>query len=101
MIENSIKTGDGVHYFVEENGKIIGHANSTADNPHTVMIGGVATKYEARNKSIAATIVCQLASDILAQGKTPCLFGKDDETHNLFVGLGCQRYGEWARLERA
>jgi len=100
MIVSRIKTGDGHHCFVEKEGVIIGHANSTAENPSTVMIGGVGTKAQARGRGIASAIVYELAHGILEQGKTPCLFGKKKETHNLFTGLGFRRFGAWATLER-
>ena len=100
MIINRIRTGDGVHCFVEKDGEIIGHANSTADNPYTVMIGGVATKREERNQGIAAVIVHKLTADILNQGKTPCLFGKEENHSNLFVEMGFERFGVWGILVR-
>ena len=100
MIENRIRTGDGIHYLVEEDGEIIGHANSTASNPYTVMIGGVATALDARSRGIARNVVAVAAKEILAQGKTPCLFCREGTEDNLFIDLGFERAGEWAVLER-
>lgn len=100
MIASRIKTGDGRHCFVEKNGVIIGHANSTAKNPKTVMIGGVATRKEECGQGIASAIVYELAHDIVDQGMIPCLFGREGEKHNLFHALGFRKFGDWGTLER-
>lgn len=101
MIEERLKTGDGVHYIMEKDGKIIGHANSTAKSQYTVMIGGVATAFGERGRGIAGSLVYTLAKEILDQGKKPCLFSKQEAEHNVYVSLGFHKAGTWGVMARA
>lgn len=100
MIEDRLKIGDGTHYFIKENNTIIGHANSAAVSIYTVMIGGVATAIESRDRKIASALVSTLCRDILATGKKPCLFSTRDNEHNLFYNLGFYKAGSWGVLEK-
>lgn len=101
MIEERFKTGDGVHYIMEKNGEIIGHANSTAKSLYTVMIGGVATAPKERRKGVAGNLVYTIAKEILDQGRKPCLFNKREAEHNVYVRLGFQKAGTWGVMTRA
>lgn len=96
MIESRIRTGDGRHYFIEQEGRIVAHANSTATNPYTVMIGGVGTVPDKRGLGLAKILVNKLTAEIMDAGKQPCLFCKPEQEHNLYVDLGFKVTGEWA-----
>lgn len=101
MIEERLKTGDGVHYILERDGKIIGHANSAAQSMYTVMIGGVATAPGQRGRGIAGGLVHTIAMEILNQGKKPCLFSKQEAEHNVYVRLGFRKAGTWGVMTGA
>lgn len=100
MIEDRLRTGDGTHYFIKENGVIIGHANSAAVSSCTVMIGGVATAVQRRDKKLASALVSTLCQDILATGRKPCLFCTREKEHNLYYNLGFRKAGDWAVMEK-
>lgn len=98
MIGDQIHKNLGVHYLIRENGRIIAHANSTAECEDTVMIGGVAVDFDARGKKLASRIVSALCREILAKDKIPCLFCSRKKEHNLYYRIGFKCVGEWATL---
>lgn len=98
MIEDRIRRNCGIHYLIRENGRIIAHANSTAECEETTMIGGVAVESAARGKKLASQVVSALCRQILAKGKLPCLFCSRGEEHNLYYRIGFRYMGEWATL---
>lgn len=99
MIRDRIMRNEGVHLFVRKDGRIISHGNSTTGSDETVMIGGVATDPDFRDRGLASMIVSMLSKIILDQGKIPCLFSGAD-TQTFFERLGFERLGGWTTLER-
>ncbi len=101
MIADRIEKNCGVHYIIRKNGEIIAHANSAAQCEATTMIGGVSTAPDERGKGLGGQVVSRLCRDILAKGKTPCLFSVQGEEHNLYHRIGFQKIGEWGTLTKA
>ena len=83
----------GVHYIIiRRDGKIIAHANSAAQCEATTMIGGVSTCTKGkRGQGLGGQVVSRLCRDILAKGKTPCLFSIRGEEHNLYHRISFQK----------
>lgn len=100
MIGDRLNNGDGVHFYREEDGRVIAQANSAARSEKTVMIGGVATIPDRRGEKIASALVSRLCRLILAEGKTPCCFSEREEEHNLYTRLGFRKIGMWATLQK-
>lgn len=98
MIEDRIHKNCGIHYLIRENGRIIAHANSTAECEDTVMIGGVAVEPGHQGRKLASQVVSVLCRKILEKGKLPCLFCSRKEEHNLYYRIGFRYIGEWATL---
>ncbi|MFI3212459.1 MAG: GNAT family N-acetyltransferase [Eubacteriales bacterium] len=99
MVEKRIETGEGVHYFMEEEGQIVAHINSAAATPYSVMIGGLFTRAEDRGKGYASFLVEELSKRLVEEGKTPCLISNHLSENNLFLALGFDRIGEFTTLE--
>ena len=100
MIVDRIEKNCGVHYIIRRDGKIIAHANSAAQCEATTMIGGVSTAPKERGQGLGGQVVSRLCRDILAKGKTPCLFSIRGEEHNLYHRIGFQKIGEWGTLTK-
>lgn len=100
MIADRLKNKDGFHYYLEENGELIAHGNSTAIGAYSAMIGGVSVKPEYRGKGIGGRLVSEIAAELLKMGLIPCLFSEKEEEKNLFTRLGFEKIGMWATLER-
>lgn len=100
MIRDRIRENSGKHYLIRKGDRIIAHANSAAGSRNHVMIGGVGVDPSCRGKKLAGYVVSRLCSEILDQGRSPCLFSSRGEKHNLYVRLGFKPAGGWATLER-
>lgn len=98
MIVNRIKSGEGVHLIVENEGAIIGHANSAASTDFSAMIGGVAVAPEFRRQGVAKSVVSDVCRYIINESKIPCLFAGEELNDNLYVSLGFVPYKKWGAL---
>lgn len=95
MIVNRIKNNDGTHVYIEKDGKILAHGNSTARSDYSVMIGGLASCMADTNPELELAIVSYLSSLILKTERYPCLFSEKD----LVRELGFSLFGKWSTLE--
>lgn len=100
MIQDRLINRDGCHYYLEKDGELIAHGNSTAIGPYSAMIGGISVKPEYRNRGLGGLTVSKVAGELLKLGRIPCLFSEREEEHNLFTRLGFEKAGMWATLER-
>lgn len=83
-------------YYIEQNGEVAAVAESTAENPYTAVIIGVATKENYRNQGLAKTIMKKLCCDLLAEGKKPCLFYSNPVAGSIYESLGFVKIGDYA-----
>lgn len=103
QIENRIQSKEGVHLFMEQEGAIICHGNTTAETSVSGMIGGILTVPEARNKGLASQMVSALCRSLFERGKSACLFYDNPEAGNIYHRLGFEIIGKWAiagRIEK-
>lgn len=100
QISTRIKTKEGIHMFMKENGKIICHGNTTAETSMAGMIGGIFTMPEYRNKGLGSKMVEALCWSLLSRGKTACLFFNNPEAGEIYYKLGFKNIDKWAILGR-
>lgn len=94
----SLKKGTTRRYVIEKDGKIVSTAASTAETSDLAMIIGVATLKEYRNQGFASCVVSKLCSDLLSEGKTPCLFYDNPKAGKIYQRLGFREIGTWNML---
>jgi uncharacterized protein len=83
-------------YYVENNdNEVISTAGTSIETSVSAMIGGVTTLHTHRNQGLASQIVSQLASDLLSEGKTPCLFYFNQAAGSIYHRIGFQDIGLW------
>ncbi|WP_069203062.1 GNAT family N-acetyltransferase [Bacillus testis] len=90
-----IESGTGRTYFIAENGKPISSASTTAENTNSAMVMAVCTANEARGKGYASRIVSKLASDLLKEGRVPCLFYDNPVAGKIYKAIGFRDIGKW------
>lgn len=95
---NAMKTGASRRYIIVEDGKIVSTASTAAENSTSAMIVAVATRKGYRNKGYATRCMYQLCSDLLAEGKTLCLFYDNPEAGKIYRRLGFKEMGIWQML---
>lgn len=100
QISTRIKTKEGIHMFMKENGKIISHGNTTAETSVAGMIGGIFTLPEYRNNGLGSKMVGALASSLISRGKSACLFFNNPDAGKIYYKLGFKNIDKWAILGR-
>ncbi|MFR1707669.1 MAG: GNAT family N-acetyltransferase [Clostridium sp.] len=100
QISNRIKTKEGIHMFIKEQGNIISHGNTTAETSVSGMIGGILTVSSHRNRGLASKVVSALGRSLIIRGKSACLFFDNVEAGRLYYNLGFEHIDKWAILGR-
>ena len=95
---SSLESGTSRRYIVEMDGRIVSTAASTAESSDMAMIIGVATHKDYRKRGLASKVVSKLCSDLLASGRTPCLFYDNPEAGKIYNRLGFREIGKWKIL---
>ncbi|WP_187355440.1 GNAT family N-acetyltransferase [Paenibacillus tengchongensis] len=97
-LRQSLQSGTGRTYYAERDGKVIACASTSAENSLSAMIVGVATHPDYRKQGLARSLVAQLCSDLLAEGKSLCLFYDNPKAAELYEHLGFRRIGSWRMM---
>lgn len=101
MLVNRLTNNEGVHIFIEKDGKIIAHGNSAASAEKTCMMGGISVAEPYRGQGYGKKILLALCEHILKDGKIPCIFAPEAKDYSCFKETGFDVYGLWgvAQLE--
>ena len=90
-----LESGLGRTYFLRQGGSVISTASTSAESSVSAMIGGVATHPQHRHKGYATACMSILCKDLLAEGKTICLFYDNPAAGNIYKRLGFVDTGKW------
>lgn len=102
--ERAEKYKTGRTYIVrDEQGVMVSSASTTAENSQSAMIVGVGTKPGYEKKGYATLCMEKLCRDLLAEGKSICLFYDNPAAGNIYKRLGFEDIGFWSmiRYEKA
>ncbi|MER2089418.1 MAG: GNAT family N-acetyltransferase [Sporosarcina sp.] len=97
-VENKRETlsnGSARTYFIEEEGRIISSASSTAENSQSAMIVGVGTLPGNEKKGLASLCMSVLCSELLDEGKMLCLFYDNQAAGSIYKRIGFVDIGKW------
>lgn len=100
QIATRIKTKEGVHMFIKEEGKIISQGNTTAETTTGAIVGGILTIPEYRNIGLASRVISAICQDLHFRGKSACLFFDNPEAGRIYHKLGFENIGNWSILGR-
>jgi predicted GNAT family acetyltransferase len=95
-LEQAITTKTGRTYFFQEGDYIVSCASTTAENSLSAMIVGVCSHPDKRNHGLASRCMNALCLDVLAEGKTLCLFYDNPKAGSIYKRLGFQDIGIWS-----
>ncbi|MBN1517864.1 GNAT family N-acetyltransferase [Candidatus Sumerlaeota bacterium] len=87
-------------FKIEENGRIVSVAQSTAECAYGAMIVGVATLPEWRKRGYATACMAALCRALHDEGKRACLFYDNPSAGRIYHGLGFREFGRWLLLSR-
>ncbi|MFM9281877.1 GNAT family N-acetyltransferase [Paenibacillus jiagnxiensis] len=97
-MQRKLQSRTGRSYFVEKDGEVIAVASSTAENSLSAMIVGVATHPEYRGQGLASHLVRRLCADLLAEGRSVCLFYDNPVAGAIYKRLGFKDIGQWSMM---
>lgn len=92
---DSLSNGSARSYFIEEGGRIISSASSTAENSQSAMIVGVGTLPDHKKKGLASFCMSVLCEELLKEGKMICLFYDNPEAGSIYKRIGFVDIGKW------
>lgn len=95
MLQKSMETNTARTFYTENNGMMSACVSTTAENTMSAMIVGVCTHKNYRRQGLATSIMSNLFSEILEEGKTLCLFYDNPEAGRIYKRLGFVDIGEW------
>ncbi len=82
-------------YFIEEDGRLISSASSTAENSQSAMIVGVGTLSGYEKKGLASFCMSVLCAELLDEGKMLCLFYDNPAAGSIYKRIGFVDIGKW------
>ncbi|WP_338754509.1 GNAT family N-acetyltransferase [Bacillus sp. FJAT-52991] len=89
----------GRTYIVRnEQGMMVASASSTAENSQSAMIVGVGTRPKFERRGFATLCMEKLCSELLAEGKSLCLFYNNPAAGNIYKRLGFKDIGLWTMI---
>ena len=95
VLVQSIESNTSRTYFTSENDVITSCVSTAAENSMSAMIVGVCTRKEYRRKGLATSIMENLFQDVLAEGKSLCLFYDNPDAGRIYKRLGFKEIGMW------
>jgi uncharacterized protein len=91
----TLSNGSARSYFIEEDGRIISSASSTAENSQSAMIVGVGTLSGYEKKGLASFCMSVLCAELLNEGKMLCLFYDNPAAGSIYKRIGFVDIGNW------
>jgi predicted GNAT family acetyltransferase len=86
----------GERIAVAEDGeRIVSAALTTVETSDAAMIGGVFTPEPWRNRGYASAAMTHLCTELIAEGKMPCLFYDNPAAGAIYRRLGFEDIGPW------
>lgn len=98
-LKNKINNQAGRIFFTQnEQGEILSTAITDAENKHSAMVMGVATKKEFRNQGRTSQCVSMLCNELLSEEKSLCLFYDNPDAGKIYKRLGFVDLDMWTML---
>lgn len=82
-------------YYIKEGDKLVSSASTTAENTQAAMVVGVCTHPGYTKKGYASLCMRKLCKEVLAEGKSLCLFYDNPKAGSIYKRLGFKDIGFW------
>ncbi len=97
--ERAEKFRTGRTYIIrDEQGVMVSSASTTAENSQSAMIVGVGTRPGYAKKGYATHCMLKLCRDLLAEGKSICLFYDNPAAGRIYKRIGFEDIGFWSMI---
>ncbi len=94
-LKRELSENDKANFIIKEDGKIVSNASSTARSNVGVMVVGVYTLKDYRQKGYARDVVSALTNWALNEQLVPCLFYDNPNAGKLYHDLGYVTIDTW------
>jgi uncharacterized protein len=91
----ALENGTSRSFFIEEDGKMVSTASTTAENSLSAMVVGVATLESYKKKGFATQCMVKLCQQLMKDEKELCLFYDNPEAGNIYKRIGFEDIGLW------
>lgn len=98
MLTHILTHHEGRAFVIEEAGRLVSVAQSSAESARLAMIVGVCTAPGLRQRGLATACTARLCQALLAEGKTPCLFYDNPAAGRIYKRLGFEDIARWSML---
>ncbi|MFB0828336.1 GNAT family N-acetyltransferase [Brevibacillus laterosporus] len=98
-LKHTLESGTGRTYYVEVNTETVACASTTAECSMAAMIVGVCTHPLYRKRGYASACMVALCRDVLAEGRSLCLFYDNPAAGAIYKRLGFQDIGMWTMYQ--
>ena len=85
------------NYVIKQDGKVISHAATGAENENLAMLAYVITDKDYRGKGFAKKVCQAVCQDVILEGKKICLINYSNESTKLYEKLGFKKYCDWSK----
>ncbi|WP_069650070.1 GNAT family N-acetyltransferase [Caloranaerobacter ferrireducens] len=99
-IRKKFEDNTGRGYYIEEDGKMVSVAQTTAENSTSAMIVGVCTHPDYRKRGYATACMTKLCKALLNEGKSLCLFYDNPKAGRIYKRLGFKDMGIWTMYNK-
>ncbi len=96
LVIRQLEQGSKRIYYIEQDNRVVSVVESSAENSFSAMITGVATLDEYRGNGFASTLMKRICCDLLAEGKTPCLFYDNPVAGKIYHKIGFEDVSDFA-----
>jgi len=87
---------EGGRYVVTQDGaNIVSAVCTSVETSNAAMVGGVFTPEQGRNRGYATAAMIHLCSELIIEGKQPCLFYANPAAGSIYRRLGFEDIGPW------
>jgi len=97
-VKKKYQDGFSVAFIIEDEGKVIAHAEAPAMTSQAAMIVGVYTLAGYRGKGYASQVVSELCRYLLKQNKRPLLFFDNPDAAKIYHRLGFVDFDTWVMM---
>lgn len=99
-LADRLRENFGRNYVIKIDGKIVSHAATYAELDNLAIVSGVITDESCRGMGLGYKTVSKLCSDLLDEGKRPCIFYFKREAEGLYRKVGFEEPTGWGKLSR-
>lgn len=92
------RDGFALAYIIRENGRVVAHAEATAQSSQAAMIVAVFTLPEYRKLGYASQVVSAVCRDLLSRNRRPVLFFDNPKAAAIYHRLGFVDFDTWVMM---